>query len=472
MTLKKATVSNIKWSFIESISLKLIGLILTIILARLLTPADFGVLAVVNVFYLLTNSFIDGGLKDALIQKKDATDIDYSSVFWINLIIAFLVYIILFLFAPYIESFYDFENLAYYIRIQSICLIIDSLVIVQVIKSTKDLNLKKVAQSRVPATIISFIVGVSLAYWGYGIMSLIVQQIVGSMLYFAFLFYRVSYIPKLVIEFHALKPLYQFGLNIFFAGYLNRVYTQSMNLIYAKFYTPALLGLYTKSESLQQLPANIVVNSMVTGVYPTMVKIQDDTAALKRIYKKNIKTLFILVCAISMFFIFQAENVVLVLLGENWLGMTPFLRVVAAGGIFYPMVSLNRNILKVRNYPGLYLRLELIRKVLTVLAVVLTLQSSFVLVVAVVTTVNALMTLVDMYFSGDKINYKLREQVLDVLPFVFILGFVGVASIGVVQYFTIAPVYQLFTFTLLYVSLSSTIIYFSSQKFIKSLYIR
>lgn len=425
MTLKKATISNIKWSFIESISLKLVGFVLTIILARLLTPADFGVLAVVNVFYLLTNSFIDGGLKDALIQKKDVTDIDYSSVFWMNLIIAFSVYALLFLFAPYIESFYKFENLAYYIRIQSVCLIIDSLAIVQVVKSTKELNLKKVTQSRIPATIISFTVGVSLAYWGFGIMSLIVQQIIGSVLYFIFLFYRVSYIPSLVINFNALKPLYRFGLNLFFAGYLNRVYTQSMNLIYAKYYTPAILGLYGKSRNLQQLPSNIVLETLVKGSYPTMVKLQDDNDKIRNFYRNNIQIALFFITSLSVFMFFQSKNIIFILLGDKWLDMEMMLKIIAFGGMTVPLSNLNKNILIVKGKGLLFLKLEIYKKLASILLIIILVKFSFLTLLMWITVFGIIYSLIEMYISGKQINYALMEQIKDIqwiIAFIFISG--------------------------------------------------
>ncbi|WP_276499328.1 lipopolysaccharide biosynthesis protein [Pontibacter litorisediminis] len=456
MTLKKATISNIKWSFIESISLKLVGFVLTIILARLLTPADFGILAVVNVFYLLTNSFIDGGLKDALIQKKDATDIEYSSVFWINLVIAIIVYIALFLAAPLIESFYKFESLAYYIRVQSICLIIDSLAIIQVVKSTKELNLKKITQSRIPATLISFIVGVSLAYWGFGIMSLIIQQIVGSILYFALLFYRVSYIPSFTLKFESLKPLYGFGLNLFFAGYLNRVYTQSMNLIYAKYYSPAILGLYGKSRNLQQLPSNIVLETLVKGSYPTMVKLQDDDNKIKNFYRNNIQVAILLITALSVFMFFQSKSIIFILLGEKWLEMEMILKVVAIGGITVPLSNLNKNVLKVKGKGFLFLKLEILKKIISIIIIVSLIKFSFITLIMWITVFEVFYSILEMYISGMQIKYSLLDQIKDIqwiMIFIFIGG-VG-AQICIEKMAITNPLVSVATFSLLIAVFSS-----------------
>ena len=274
MNLKKATSKNIKWSFIESISLKAIGFVLSIILARLLAPSDFGVLAIVNVFYLLTVLFIDGGLKEALIQKKEATEDDYSTMFWLNLGIAFLLYCVLFLSAPFIESFYEYPKLAFYIRLQSLTLLIESFGLIQIVKATKDLDLKKITVARLPATLISFLTGVGLAYSGYGILSLIIQQLINVLLYNLLLIYKIRYAPKFSFSLVSMKSLYNYGLKMLAISFISRLFVQSLNLIFGYYYTPSALGVYTKSRSLQGVPIDVVNSAFTKGLYPTMVKLQ------------------------------------------------------------------------------------------------------------------------------------------------------------------------------------------------------
>jgi teichuronic acid exporter len=469
MSLKKATISNLKWSFVETISLRLINFVLTIVLARLLVPADFGVLAIINVFYLITVSFIDGGLKDALVQKEEATEEDYSSVFWANIAIAIVLYLVLFISAPFIQDFYNFENLTFFIRMQSISLIIDSLAIVQVVRSTKELNLKKITQARVPSTLLSFFVGIGMAYYGYGVLALIWQQIINSALYVLILGYKISYKPKLVLSFDSLKSLYSFGIKVFAAGYLNRIYVQSMSLIYAKFFSLTLLGLYNRANSLQQLPSSLIINSVVTGVYPTMIKIQKEDKKLKDFYKKNIQVTFILVCGISVLLFFQAENIVLVLLGKVWAGMIPFAKVLAVGGLFVPMSALNRNLLKVRGEAGLYLKLEMARKVLSLITVFLFLQTSFMQVIISVTFVSAVMTIVDMYYAGKTIKYYLWEQIEDIIPFFLIIVFIGFAVKYSLELTQLQSLVELILFSSIYIILTGLMIFLLRRKFVSDL---
>ena len=466
MSLKKATLLNLKWSFIESVSLKVINFVLTIILARILVPADFGILAIINVFYLLTVSFIDGGLKEALIQKKEVNNTDYSSVFWANILLASFFYGVLFFAAPFIQDFYNISNLAFYIRLQSLNLIIDSLALVQIIKGTKDLNLKSITQSRVPASLLSFCIGIYMAYTGFGVVSLVVQQLVNSSLYVIFLWIKIKYRPKFEMKWQSLKSLYSFGLKIFAAGYLSRIYVQSMNLIYAKFFSPALLGLYTRATSLQRIPSELVVTSVVTGVYPTMVKMQDNNKVLKELYKKNVQVTFIFICGICALLFFQAGNVVWVLLGEDWMGMVPYMKVIAVGGLFLPMGLLNRNILKVKGKAGLYLNLELLRKVLTIMAVISFISTSFITVIIAVTVINVCMTLVDMYLAGKNIDYLIWEQVSDILPFFIIISMVGLIINMLMNLFYLDSIYELTLFTVGYTFFSGLIIFFFKRKFV------
>ncbi|MCP2043677.1 lipopolysaccharide biosynthesis protein [Pontibacter sp. HSC-36F09] len=466
MSLKKTTLTNLKWSFVESVSLKLIGFILTIILARLLKPSDFGILAVVNVFYLITVPFIDGGLKEALIQKKDAEEKDYSSVFWVNLIIAACFYIVLFIAAPFIEDFYNIADLSFYIRFQSLCLLIDSLTIVQVIKSTKELNLKNITQSRIPASLLSFSVGVSMAYMGFGVVALITQQLVNSICYVVLLWMKIKYRPSPVISRSSIRSLYSFGIKVFAAGYLNRIYVQSMSLIYAKFFSPALLGLYNKANNLQQLPASLILTSVANGVYPTMVKIQDNNSKLKELYKKNIQVSFGLICCLSVLFFYQADNVISILLGEAWMGMVPYTKIVAVGGLFLPMSSLNRNILKVKGQAGLFLKLELWRKVLIIVAIIIFIRFSFITTLISVTTVSFLMTLVDMHFAGKNINYYLKEQITDILPFFFIISFVGLSIDYVLSYTQMSSIVELTIFSLSFSALTGLIIFLTQRRLV------
>lgn len=426
MSLKQKTISNVKWSFIESTSLKAIGFVLSIILARLLLPEDFGLLAVVNVFYLLVTLFIDGGLKEALIQKKDATEVHYSSVFWMNLLIAVVLYFLLFTAAPFIQSFYEYENLGFYIRLQSLTLILESFGIIQIAKATKELNLKKVTKARIPASLISFGVGIFLAYHGFGILSLIIQQLVNTSLYVLFLLISVRYIPKLLFNHQEIKDMYRFGLKILSVSLISRFYVQSLNLIYAKFYTPHLLGLNNKSVSIQNTPIELVNSTFLKGIYPTYVVLQDNQPKLKEVYLLNVRVLALVMILINGIFFFTAEELIFILLGENWLGSVVYLKIVAAGSIFLPITVQSQNIFKVRNKLGRFLKLELINKGIT-LGLVLGLISlvSFPELLILIMAINLIFSIIYFGLAGRELEFETMKELIRIFLRIIIFTMIG-----------------------------------------------
>ena len=416
MNLNQTTNKNIKWSFIESISLKLVGFVLSIILARLLTPEDFGILAIVNVFYLVTVLFVDGGLREALIQKKQATQIDYSTMFWLNLGMSCLIYIGLFIAAPYIESLYEYDNLSFFIRLQSIILIIESFGLIQIVKATRDLDLKKITLARIPASIFSFIVGISMAYLGFGVISLIVQQLVNGFIYTSLLVFKIRYVPIFTFNKNSFKSLFAFGSKMIAISYLSRFYVQSLNLIFAFFYNPALLGLYTKSRSLQGVPIEVVNTSFVKGLYPTMVKVQKHDRLLRKIFLKNIRRLTLFMVLINGILFFNAHEIILILLGEKWIEMTIYLKIAAVGSILFPVNTQVINILKARGNPGIILKIEFFIKSISLgLIIILSTAKSFPLVLWSLAVINLVSSCVFLYFCSKKINFLFSKEFFKLL---------------------------------------------------------
>jgi teichuronic acid exporter len=369
MNLKQKTISNVKWSFIESLSLKAIGFVLSIILARLLLPEDFGLLAVVNVFYLLVTLFVDGGLKEALIQKKDVKEVHYSSVFWMNLLIGVILYCLLYFAAPFIQSFYNFKDLSFLIRLQSLVLIIEAFGVIQIIKATKELNIKKITKARIPASLLSFAVGIFMAFKGYGVLSLIVQQLVNALLYNIFLLVTVKYIPQFKFDFTIIKELWKYGYKVILISLLSRFYAQFVSLIFAKYYPIVTLGLYTKARSFQNTPIEIITTTFNRGVYPTMIRLQDNVRGLRKVYLDNVHRLTFIMVLINVFIFFNSEPIILILFGEKWKGMTVFLQISALSTIFQPMMNQAISVFKANGKPQFVLRIELISKIISLLLI-------------------------------------------------------------------------------------------------------
>ena len=452
MSIQLQTNSNIKWSFIESISLKIVAFLLSIILARLLEPKIFGVLAIVNVFYLMVNIFVDGGLRQALIQKKDATEIDYSTVFWLNLALSIILYGCLFISAPYIENYYQFENLSYYIRLQSIVLIIDSFSIVQIAKATKQLNLKKITTARIPASLISFLLGIGLAYLDYGVLALIWQQIIYACIYVLLLITNIKYKPQLLFNKEVMIELYKYGLRVLGISFISRFYVQGLNLLFGKFYSPALLGLYTKGNSLQKTPVEILSTSITKGIYPTMVAYQDDDTFLGDLLVKNLKVTLALVAIVNCILFFEAKIVVSLLLGKQWLSMVPYLQILCISGLFFPIASQCQNIFMAKNKLNIFIKIEVVSKVL-VLALIFFLINfySFKIILITIAGVFFITSLGYIILTSSLLNLKIVRTVFDIYRIIMVHFVIGaiiyyVLSLLIVHSFlTLALFCMLFT---------------------------
>lgn len=453
MSLKQKTVSNVKWSFVESMSLKAISFVLGIVLARLLLPSDFGLLAVVNVFYLLVTLFVDGGLKEALIQKNDVTEIHYSTVFWLNIFMGIFLYAILFTLAPFIQDFYDYDNLSFYIRLQSLTLIIESIGIVQIAKATKELNLKKITKARIPTSLISFVIGIFLAYQNFGILSLIVQQLVSAFLYVIFLLITVRYIPKFIFKIKEIKDLYMFGMKILLVTFLSRFYVQSLSLIFAKFYSPALLGLNNKSRSIQSVPVEIINSSFMKGLYPSMVQLRSNRNKLRDIFNLNVRLITYLMLLINGIFFYKADEIVTILLGSKWIGSAIYLKIFALGSVFYPITVQAQNIFKILNKINLYLKIELIHKIFILISVfILVYWLTFPNVLIIIMIFNIVLSFLYQYLLSIELNFSIYRESAYIIKNILILA-CGGWCINIclnLFLFTQEPILNIFGFSFLY----------------------
>ncbi|TBX66357.1 lipopolysaccharide biosynthesis protein [Flavobacterium silvisoli] len=473
MSIKKATVSNVKWSFIESISLQVVSFILSLVLARLLEPSAFGVLAIVNVFYLLTTLFIDSGLKEALIQKAEVTEVDYSSVFWLNMGKSVFIYSCLFIVAPYIQDSYGYENLSFYIRLQSLTLIIEAFGLVQIVKAIKDLQIKKITKARIPASLISLLVGITMAYHGFGIVSLIVQQLVNVFIYSLLLVVNIRFRPSFVFDFKLVLPLYKFGVRLLGVSLISRFYAQSLNLIYAKAYSPTTLGLYSKSTSMQNTPIDIINGPFLKGLYPTLVKLQNNTKPLKKIVLQNIKTVTFLILIVNGIFYFQAHEIIRLLLGVKWFGMEPYVKIAAVGSTFFPINGQCQSIFKVKNKVNLFFKIELISKIV-VLVTIFSLISFYDLpqILWLIVIITILTSVTYFYFTSRILSFSFKKELYSLLFLMLIHALAGFGLNFCIKllFAHIPALFSIMIFGFIYFVLTAFLFYVFNKKIIGNLF--
>ena len=346
---------------------------------------------------------------------------------------------------------------------------LDSFNIIQIVRATRELRLKKITKARIPAAIISLIVGVLLAYSGFGIMSLIIMQISQSLIYTSLLLYSTEYFPRPVIKLSSLKALYGYGLKLFVSGYINRVFTQGMSLIFAKYYSPATLGLYTRSRNLQGLPSNIITDTFVKGSYPTMVILQNNHEALRKIYSNTLQILVIITSLLSILLFFQSENIVLFLFGPKWIKMTPLLEIVALGTVFNAISTLSKNVLKAVGAVNLFFKLELINKITSILVILLTVKYSFSIMLFSVVMYNVFFRFLELFLAGRLIEYSFLKQLKVIFGYLFISVLCGFISNSVVTYFSFDFILvKLFVFGVIVLLLNISLLYIFDKEIFNS----
>jgi len=416
MNLKKQALAGVKWTFLQQVGMQGIRFIISVILARILAPQEFGLIAMIAVFIAIGNTLLNAGLGSSLIRSKDVDEKDYSTVFYFNLIASILIYILIYFLAPYIAKFYRQDILTSLIRWYSLIFIINAFSMIQLTRLTKLMNFKTQTLVSIPSLLIGGFVGVYMAYKGYGVWSLIGYYLTQALANGIMLWIYSQWKPLWVFDKEKFKKHFHFGYKLTISGLLDTVFNNIYNIVIGKFFPLAQVGYYQRAQSLQMYPVGIIGSIMGKVTYPLFAQIQDDNKRLKGIYKKILQlNIFILaptliiagVLAVPLFrFLFT----------EKWLPAVPYFQILLITGILYPIHSFNLNILNVKGRSDLFLRLEIVKKVLIALVIAFTLHYGIygLLWGSVFTSIAAFF--INTHYSGKFIQYTALEQVKDILP--------------------------------------------------------
>ena len=360
------------WSAIERFSSQGIQFALGIIIARLVAPSCYGLVAMLTIFISIGQSLIDSGFANALIHKKDCTDKDYSTVFYFNLAVSVFLYAVFFLGSPLIAQFYNQPELIIITRFSTFGFIINSLAIVQRAQFTKNMDFKKQSKATISAVLISGVVGVAMAYQGYGVWALVFQGLINNLVNTVALWLLSSWRPSLVFSVASFKELYAFGSRLLFTGLLSTVYLNLYTLVIGKFFSSTQLGFFNKMQNIAVFPSKNITSIMSRAVYPKQCKLQDDNVALYNNYMQLL--------SLSSFFIFPlmggmaalAKPLVACLLGEAWLSAWPYLSILCIAYMFDHLQYFNWQMLAVKGRSDLSLKSEIIKKVASVVILLVT----------------------------------------------------------------------------------------------------
>lgn len=363
MSVKQQATKSVLWSAIERFSVQGIQFLLSIIIARLLLPTDYGLIAMLSIFMAIAQTFIDSGFANALIQKKNRTETDYSTAFFFNIAISVVLYFLLYLSSPAIADFYHQEELNAITRIVGISLIINSFGIVQQAKLTIALNFKRQAIASLTAVIVSGVVGVGMAYRGYGAWALVWQSLLNNFLRVALLWFFSKWVPLFCFSKQSFRTLFSFGSKILLSSLLHTIYTNLYTLIIGKKFSAGELGYYNRAFTLAQFPSTNLTNVIVRAVYPIQCRLQDDDEQLRSMFLKYMRMACYLIFPVMIGFCALAEPVVRLLLTDKWLPAVPLLQILCIAYMWDPIMKINHNMLNVKGRSDYFLYAEVLKKI-------------------------------------------------------------------------------------------------------------
>lgn len=430
------TIRGILWSFADRFAHQIIGFVVSVILARLLLPEEFGLMAMLTIFIAVSQVLIAGGFGAALVQKRDADYLDECSMFYFNIAVSVLLTGVLCLTAPLIADFYDMPLLVPMTRVSSLNLIINAFGLIQVSLMTRRVDFKKQTVVSLVSAVFSGVVGVTMAMTGFGVWSLVWQAVLGNVLRVALLWGIHRWRPALQFSFVSLRRMFGFGSKLLVVGLIDTLFKNIYLVVIGKIFSPVDLGFYARAQSIKQLPVKDIAISSDLVSFPVFSSIQNDKARMKRGLRRGLTMQAVLGFPIMIGLACVAEPFIRVLLTDKWLACLPYLQLLCLAGLMYPLSVINISALKAQGRSDLSLRLELIKKALIVVAIAVTWHWGVMgLVVGQVIT-SWIGYYLNSYYSARFLDYSLREQLIDVLPTLGIAGIMGagVYSLGLLGF--------------------------------------
>lgn len=417
--------SNFLWRLAERFGAQGVAFVVSIVLARLLAPEAYGTIALVTVFTQILNVFIDSGFGNALIQKKDADDLDFSTVFYFNIAICVLLYLGMFLAAPLIAKFYNDASLTPVVRVLSLTLIISGVKNVQQAYVSRTMQFKRFFFATLGGTIGAAVIGIAMAYFGFGVWALVAQQIFNATVDTLILWISVKWRPKWMFSWQRLKGLFSFGWKLLASSLLDTVYSDLRQLIIGKMYTKTDLAQYNRGKQLPDLLVNNIDTSINSVLLPAMSQVQDNPERVKNMTRRAMKTSTYVIAPVMMGLAFTAESVIHLVLTEKWLPCVPFLRIFCITYMFYPVNTTNLNAIKAMGRSDLFLKLETIKKVIGLIVLLGTMWFGVMAMAYSLLFTSITSQIINSWPNKKLLDYSYPEQIRDILPGILLAVFMG-----------------------------------------------
>ena len=440
--MKGNVLTNLVWRFAERSGAQLVAFIVSIVLARMLSPEIYGVIALITVFTTILQVFVDSGLGNALIQKKDADDLDFSTVFYVNFVFCGALYVLLFLCAPLIAGFYNDLSLTSLIRVLGITIIVSGVKNIQQAYVSKNMLFKKFFFSTLGGTIIAAFVGIAMAVLGYGVWALVAQQVINVTIDTVILWITVRWRPRREFSIKRVKVLFSYGWKLLLSSLLAIGYNNATQLIIGKKYSSADLAYYNRGQQFPQLIVANINSSIDSVLFPAMASVQDNCQNVKQMTRKSIKVSIYIMAPLMMGLAFTADSVVKLVLTDKWLDCVPYLRIFCISYMFWPIHTANLNAIKAMGRSDLFLKLEIIKKCVGIVLLMITMWFGTMAMAYSLLVSSVCSQIINSWPNRRLLNYGYIEQLKDILPSIFLSVVMGimvwcVSLIGLPTLFTL-----------------------------------
>lgn len=429
--LRKKTLIGSFWMMIERFGYLTIQFVSNLVLARLLSPDDFGVIGILMVFITLANVFIDSGFSASLIQKKEISEADKSTVFYINLGLASVVYIIIYFTSPWIADFFHNESIASLLRVLGIVLLIDSFCAIQNTLLSRDMNFKLLTKIKLIAILIAAVVAIYLAYSGFGVWSLIVQYLLYSTIRTITTWLAAKWRPILSFSKDSFRTLFSFGSKIMMASFLAELYVNFQQILIGRYFKPADLGYYSQARQFQQIPTGTISQVINSVAFPAYAKLQNDRLALRDLFRQNVRIVAYFNTAIMILLASIAEPLIILLYSSKWIGSIAYFQFLCIGfGVFLAIHQCSLSVLKAVGHSDYVLKLEIIKKILGVLFIFIGLNIWGIWGILYALALNSLLELfINGYYLNKTIHYSGLQQLRDMIPSIIVSGLSGIVTL-------------------------------------------
>lgn len=425
MSLRKQTYSGLTWTFLDTFFLNGVSFLAMLYIARILGPKEFGLIGMITVFITIGTSLVDSGLSSSIIRTKHANNRDFSTVFYLNLGMSFLIYLILFLVAPLIAQFFRQDILTGVVRLYCLSFIISAFSAIQLAQLNRNMNFKKILQYNIPGTLIGIGVGIILSLKGFGVWSIVWMQLTKLSIQSILLWLYSSWKPTMYFSKERMNYHYGFGYKLMLSGLLATIFENVYNIIIGRFYSVQSLGYFERARAFNQYPVALIIGIISKVTFPLLSKIQDEKERLAYIFKQMLQFAFFITAPLMLGLAAIASPLFQLVLGDKWMPAVPFFQIICLSNMFAPIHTFNQNTFKVFGRSDLLLRLEVYKKIIISIGILIALPFGILGLIWSSVITSFITMLINTYYSQHLINYKTGRQLLDMLPTILIAGFIS-----------------------------------------------